>query len=364
MNVMSREFKLFKRSGEWFMFILTPVIIVVCISMAISGSVHNVPIGVASTNSQDSVGLLKALNADNGKISANLINVVDVNQSFVKGNLESVILVNTNSTGYHTITIYIDSTDQALKEQMQSYLTVLLYNYYADYNLKINVVEEYSGYSFTDNYAPTKIMISALMGGVFMSSDSILKERVTKTIENVIVTGFNTFRFTTEKILSFVLLQSASTILIYGALAVLGLPLGDVEQIITIILGIVIVQFIFVSIGFIMSGLVPNSEIAGALGGTIMFPLMFISGAFYSVYSMSPLVIPIAQVNPVTLGQNLFTTIILKNGTFNDVIQSLLLLTGIGLLFFTLANFFVYRVTNSLRSNNKSVFDSFINNRV
>ena len=360
MNVMSREFKLFKRSGEWFMFILTPVIIVFCISLAISGSVHNVPVGVASTNTQESSNLIKDLNGDNGKISAKSINPSDISKSFVKGGLVSVILINTNTTGYHFATIYIDSTDQALKEQLQSYLTVQLYNYYGDNNLKINVVEEYSEYSFTDYYASTIIMISALMGGVFMASDSILKERETKTIENVIVTGFNTFRFTTEKIISFVILQSTSTVLIYGALVLLGLPLGDFEQIITIILGIVIVQFIFVSIGFIMSGLVPNSEIAGALGGTIMFPLMFLSGAFYSVYSMSPLVIPLALLNPVTVGQNLFTTIILKNGTFNDVIQNLLVLSAIGLLFFVLANIFVYRVTNSLRSNNKSIFDSFM----
>ena len=54
-----------------------------------------------------------------------------------------------------------------------------------------------------------------------------------------------------------------------------------------------------------------------------MFPLMFISGAFYSVYSMSPLVIPIAQLNPVTIGQNLFTTILLKNGNFIDVFQNI-----------------------------------------
>ena len=99
-----------------------------------------------------------------------------------------------------------------------------------------------------------------------------------------------------------------------------------------------------------MSGLVPNSEVAGALGGTIMFPLMFISGVFYSVYSMSPLVIPIAQLNPVTIGQNLFTIIILKGGTFSNVLPYLILLTGFGIILFILANFFVYCVTTSIKS--------------
>ena len=84
MNVMSREFKLFKRSGEWFMFILTPVIIVFCISLAISGSVHNVPVGVASTNTQESSNLIKDLNGDNRKISAKSINPSDISKSFVK----------------------------------------------------------------------------------------------------------------------------------------------------------------------------------------------------------------------------------------------------------------------------------------
>lgn len=347
MNVMFREFKLFKRSGALFFFILTPVIIVFCISLAISGSVHQVPIGVSSTNNKEQISLINALNNDNGKISAKSINADDINQSFANGQFKSVILVNTNSTGYHKISIFIDSTDQSLKEQMQSYLTVLLYNYYGTSNIKITVIQEYANYSFIDYYSASIIMISALMGGIFMASDSILKERETKTIENVIVTGFNTVRFTTEKILSFVILQTFSTLLIYLALIVFGLPMGNISQFLVILVGIFIVQFIFVSIGFIMSGLVPNSELAGALGGTIMFPLMFLSGVFYSVYSMSPLVIPIAQLNPVTIGQNLFTTMILKNGNFSNALPYLLVLTGFGVIFFILANFFVYRVTKS-----------------
>lgn len=350
MNVMLREFKLFKRSGALFMFILTPIIIVFCISLAISGSVHDVPIGVASTSNKDQTNLINALNNDNGKISASSVTVANINQSFVTGQYKSVILVDTNLTGFHKISIFIDSTDQSLKEQMQSYLTVLLYNYYGTGNIKISVIHEYANYSYIDYYSASIIMISALMGGVFMASDSILKERETKTIENVIVTGFNTIRFTTEKILSFVVLQTLSTLLIYLALVVLGLPMVNVSQILVIVAGIFIVQFIFVSIGFIMSGLVPNSEVAGALGGTIMFPLMFISGVFYSVYSMSPLVIPIAQLNPVTIGQNLFTIIILKGGTFSNVLPYLILLTGFGIILFILANFFVYRVTTSIKS--------------
>ena len=73
MNVMLRELKLFKRSGSWYMFILTPVIIVFCISLAISGTVHEIPVGVASSNQQTSKNLVSDLNKDNGKISAKII---------------------------------------------------------------------------------------------------------------------------------------------------------------------------------------------------------------------------------------------------------------------------------------------------
>lgn len=350
MNVMLRELKLFKRSGAWFMFILTPVIIVFCISLAISGTVHEIPVGVASPNQQESKNLVSLLNKDHGKISAKVISINDINQSFVSGNLKSVIVLETNATGAHVAKIYIDATDQTLKEQMKSYLTVLLYNYYGNEKVSIAVIEEYSGYSFVDYYSASIIMIAALMSGIFIASDSILKERETKTIENVITTGFNPVRFTTEKIISFTLLQFLATILLYVLLVVFGLPLGNITQLITIFIAMIIIQFIFVSLGFIMSSFVPNSEVAGAVGGTIMFPLMFISGAFYSVYSMSPLIIPLAKLNPVTIGQELFTTLILKGGNLADVMNYLVLLTGMAVVLFLLANGFVYRVINSLKS--------------
>lgn len=350
MNVILREFKLFKRSGAWFMFILTPLIIVFCISLAISGSVHNIPVGVASNNPQESQNLVKALNSDGGRISAKIVAFNAVDNSFVSGNLKSVIFIQDNATGFHKVSIYIDSTDQSLKEQMNSYLSNLLYQYYQPGTFSITIINEYSNYSFMDYYAATIIMIAALMSGIFIASDSILKERETKTIENVIVTGFNPIRFTTEKIISFASLQTISTIAIYFLLVLIGLPLGDLEQVFAIIITITVIQLIFVSLGFIMSSFVPNSEIAGAVGGTIMFPLMFISGAFYSVYSMSPLIIPLAKVNPVTIGQVVLTTLILKSGTFATILPNLLILIGYGMLFFIVANILIYRLTNSIRA--------------
>ena len=350
MNVMMRELKLFKRTGAWMMFILTPLIIVLCISIALSGSVHHVPIGVASNNQQTSTDLVNVLNKDNGKISAKVVSVNNINQSFVSSNLESVILVKINSTGYPSATIFVDATVQSIKEQMKSYLTVLIYNYYNYEKVPITVVEEYSGYSLTDYYTASILVIAALMGGLFMASDSILRERETKTIESVIVTGFNTVRFTSEKIISFTLLQVIGSGLLYTLLVVLGLPVGNVEQLITIFLALILMQFIFVSIGFIMSSFVPNTEVAGALGGTVMFPLMFISGAFFSIYSMSPIIIPLAQINPVTLGQELFTTLILKGGNIADVSHYLYLLASFAIVTFIIANILIYRVTNSIKA--------------
>ena len=52
MNVLAKEVKIFVRSGVIFMSLLTPLILVLCFGLAITGTIHSVPIGFTSVNSQ------------------------------------------------------------------------------------------------------------------------------------------------------------------------------------------------------------------------------------------------------------------------------------------------------------------------
>jgi len=108
--------------------------------------------------------------------------------------------------------------------------------------------------------------------------------------------------------------------------------------------------FIFIAFGITLSTYFPNRDVAGVTSGTILFPIIFISGAFLSIYSMVSFIIPVAQINPVTICIESLKTILLRGGTLSDIYVNLILLGAIGLLLFSFA---VYRMNKTINAIQK-----------
>ena len=346
MNVLAKEVKIFVRSGVIFMSLLTPLILVLCFGLAITGTIHSVPIGFTSVNSQPDPQVITIITtslANDNNFALHEISSNDVINMIQSGSMRAVIEI----TGVHSnivnITLLIDSTDRAIKDQLQYSLTSLLYEKLGEQGIlpTINIQELYSGKALFAYLAPSILVLGAIFGGLFYAADSILEEKEEKTIETVITAGFNPIRFSIEKIISFLITVVIGEVLAFVFVLVLGGITPNITQISLSFITVILIALVFVTLGLALSTFIPSRETSGPIMGTLIFPIMFFSGIFLSVYSMDPFIIPIAQLSPVTIGIEVLGTILLKNGTLTEIIGSLSFLLAINLILFC---FTVYRI--------------------
>lgn len=350
MNVLSRELRLYKRSSAWIIGITTPFILVICLGFTITGSLSNVPVGLSTTDSTVSNQITQIFRNDSS-INIHKINANSLNNDLVSGQLRAAISVNLIHNKNISITIFVDSTDTAIKQQVQYSITTLLYQGLSKdgYFVTINTKELFSGKSFFTYLMPSILVLGPVLGGLFGATDTILNEKEDTTLENVIVAGFSPIKFAMEKIVSFFLTTSITLVLTFVTVVIFSGSIPSFSQIVISFVFIFVSAFIFIAFGVGLSTYIPNKEIAGTIGGTIMFPILFVSGAFLSVYSMIGFIVPIAKLNPLTICTESLRTILLKNGSIDDVLMNFLSLTSFAIVLFLFAVYRMNKIINAMQ---------------
>lgn len=349
MKIIKRELKLFSRSGGWLMAIIFPVIIVLTIGLAISGSLSGIPIAIVGDNDVTD-SFLESMK-ENSKFSiSEKVESFNIEDSMKQGRFRAAIKV-INTSMQLDVTIYLDVTDQTVKEQLEYLIITDVYNSFGKYGeiLTINIVELYSNKDFFAYITPGVLALSILSGGLFGASETILKEKDSKTLENVILSNFNPVRFIAEKIISFMVTMSIISIMCFLLIvSFTGIP--TFEGMIGLIIIVILAEFIFVSLGITLSTFVPNEEVSGEMLAVVQFPMMFISGSLFSIYQMNPIVVPIAGLNPLTHIVEAFKALLLKSATFTDVLGTIFYLIGIGSCIFFIAVILMYRTIKKIQN--------------
>ena len=246
MNVISRELRLYKRSGVWLIGLITPFILVICLGVAITGTVNNVPVGLVSSNDTIAAQINQIYKGDSS-INLQKISPSNLNNDIISGKLRAVIEVNSVKGNNVSITIFVDSTDTAIKQQVQYTLSSILYQDLGKdgYLLTLRILELYSGKSFFAYLIPSILVIGPVLGGLFGATDTILNEKEDKTLENVIIVGFSPIKFTIQKILSFFLTTSITLVLTFTLAVMLADSLPSIPQIILSFILVFLTAFIF-----------------------------------------------------------------------------------------------------------------------
>ena len=264
------------------------------------------------------------------------------------GSVRAVIEVTGTYSNTVNITLLIDSTDRSIKDQLQFSLTSLLYENLGEQKFIVNIIVQvlYSGKSLFAYLVPSILVLGAIFGGLFYAADSILEEKEEKTIETVITAGFSPIRFSIEKIVSFLITVFIGEMVAFIFILVLSGITPTLLQILLSLVTVLLSALIFVTLGLACSTFIPNRETLGPIMGTLIFPLMFLSGTFLSIYSMDPLIMPIAQLNPITVASTILGTILLKNGSLSEIIEPLSFLLVINSVLFCLT---VYRINKIIQ---------------
>ncbi len=153
--------------------------------------------------------------------------------------------------------------------------------------------------SFIDFFVPGILAMSLMNSGIIGLSTAFVSFREQGILRRIKVTPFPLWKFILARIVSsLVVMLATSAILVGVGKLVWGLT---VRGNLLLTLGVLIVGGLaFLAIGYAIAAFSRNTESAASYANLITFPMLFLSGVFFSVDSMPSWIRPIVQFLPLS----------------------------------------------------------------
>jgi ABC-2 type transport system permease protein len=153
--------------------------------------------------------------------------------------------------------------------------------------------------SFMDVFAPGILAMSLMNSGVIGLATAFVTYRERGILRRIRVTPFPLASFILARIFSQLLIAGLQAVILIGmAWAFFGLHLRG--NLLVVLLAIVAGALAFLAIGFAISGIAPNAETAASYANLITFPMLFLSGIFFSMDNAPAWLRPITNVLPLS----------------------------------------------------------------
>jgi len=183
---------------------------------------------------------------------------------------------------------------------------------------------------FVDYYMPGLIAAFMMTNGVIGLTNVASEFRRTKLIKRLSATPLTKFDWIIGNVLS----QTLLAMLLSALMIVIAVGLYhstvviDVYSVLTLVVGAIL----FSGIGMTLAGLVSDPEAASGLGNAIAFPMMFLSGTFWSLDVMPSYLQVVARFLPLTyFADGLRDSMILNN--HQAAITNLAITAGFAVVF-------------------------------
>ena len=153
--------------------------------------------------------------------------------------------------------------------------------------------------SFMDVFAPGILAMSLMNSGVIGLATAFVTYRERGILRRIRVTPFPLTSFILARVLSQLLVAGLQAVILIGmAWAFFGLHLRGNPLV--LLLAIVAGALAFLAIGFAISGIAPNAETAASYANLVTFPMLFLSGIFFSMENAPAWLRPITKVLPLS----------------------------------------------------------------
>lgn len=168
--------------------------------------------------------------------------------------------------------------------------------------------------NYIDFLVPGILAMSIMNNGLIGLSSSFVTYRERGILRRIKATPFPLWQFILARILTQVVIAVAQAVILLGvAKALFHLTIsGDIASLAVMIS---IGSMAFLAIGFLISGLARNNEVADGLSNAVAFPMMFLGGVFFPVDSAPAWMRPITQVIPLTYFANALRDIMVHGET-------------------------------------------------
>ena len=179
--------------------------------------------------------------------------------------------------------------------------------------------------SFMDVFAPGILAMSLMNSGVISLATGFVTYREKGILRRIRVTPFPLTSFLLARVISQLLIALLQAVILLGmAWALFGLHLRG--NLIVTLVAILIGALAFLAIGFALSGIAPNTETAASYANLVTFPMLFLSGIFFSMENAPSWLQPITKILPLPYLVNALRDSITFGGGFAAIWKDLLVL--------------------------------------
>jgi ABC-2 type transport system permease protein len=152
--------------------------------------------------------------------------------------------------------------------------------------------------SFMDIFVPGILAMSLMNSGVIGLATAFVTYRERGILRRIRVTPFPLTSFILARVISQLLLAAMQAVILIGmAWAFFGLHLRGNPLV--LLVAISAGAMAFLAIGFAISGIAPNTETAASYANLVTFPMLFLSGIFFSMENAPAWLRPITKVLPL-----------------------------------------------------------------
>jgi ABC-2 type transport system permease protein len=152
--------------------------------------------------------------------------------------------------------------------------------------------------SYIDFFVPGILAMSLMNSGVIGLATAFVIYRERGILRRIKVTPFPLTSFILARVLSQLIVAAAQALILVGlAWALFGLDIRGNPLV--ILVAVLIGALAFLAIGFAISGMARNAETAASYANLITFPMLFLSGVFFSIDSAPSWLRPITRALPL-----------------------------------------------------------------
>ncbi len=187
--------------------------------------------------------------------------------------------------------------------------------------------------SYADWVLPGILGMNMMFSSLFGVGYVVVRYRKNGFLKRLRATPLSSLEFITAQVASRMVLIMGITVFVYtGTHLILDTRMEG--NYFTLFLVAAVGAISMVSLGLVVSARVTSEELAGGLLNMINWPMMLLSGVWFSLEGAGPIVQNAAKVFPLTHVLNSARAVMLDGATLADVGPSLLALTAMSAVFF------------------------------
>jgi len=191
-----------------------------------------------------------------------------------------------------------------------------------------------TGTRYIDFLVPGLITMGVMMSCMWGISYGIIEKRSKKLLRRLVATPMKKSHFLIALITVRVTMNFIeSLVLFFFALFAFKMTIqGDISALILMFLA---GNIAFSGIAVLVSSHTSNTEVGNGLINFVVFPMMILSGIFFSYQNFPEWSLPVIKNLPLTMMTDGIRSIFNEGAGYNEVAMPILILTATGILFFT-----------------------------